>query len=73
MLAGAMCYSLYVWHGLASVSLLGFNHANLSFETVSLYFLILILTSIVSYRYVEFGHVKDWRRLFLLTSRAKKG
>jgi peptidoglycan/LPS O-acetylase OafA/YrhL len=73
MLAGAMCYSLYIWHGMARVSLLGFKPVNYSLETVSLYFLILFLASTVSYRYIEFGHVKDWRYLFLLGSRAKKG
>lgn len=73
MLAGAMCYSLYVWHAQARVSLLGFKMTHYSFENISLYFMILLLASIASYRYIEFGHVKDWRRLFLLDGQAEEG
>ena len=43
-----------------------------SFRNVSLYFLMLILASTVSYRYIEFGHVKNWRYLFLLEGKARK-
>jgi peptidoglycan/LPS O-acetylase OafA/YrhL len=56
---GAMCYSLYVWHG-ALFGLL---------PRVWMYVLCVYIVSLVSYRVIEFGHVKDVRALFRLTSR----
>ena len=56
---GPCAYSLYVWHG----ALFGL------FPRVWMYVLSVYIVSLVSYRVIEFGHVKDVRALFRLTSR----
>lgn len=68
-LAGAMCFSLYLWHGVIAGSLLegweesGWAIGYLLFTTAAL--------SAFTYRYIEFGRIRDWRALFLLEP--KKG
>lgn len=56
---GAMCFSLYVWHG----ALFGL------FPRVWIYILSVYLVSLASYRVIEFGQVKDVRALFRLDPR----
>lgn len=56
---GAMCFSLFVWHG----ALFGL------FPRVWIYVLSFYLVSLVSYRVIEFGHAKDVSALFRLTPR----
>ncbi len=56
---GLMCYSLYVWHLMAMYSLKA--KADM-FHFLQYVFLVSCL-SWFSYRYVENGHVHDWRKL----------
>jgi peptidoglycan/LPS O-acetylase OafA/YrhL len=64
-----MCYSLYVWHGvlIARAGLAtpgGYNAQN-----ITIYFVWVGLLSALSYRYIEFGHVREARPLFLASPR----
>jgi peptidoglycan/LPS O-acetylase OafA/YrhL len=59
-LAGKMCFSLYVWHGVIMERIL-LN--GISFAHLAKYFLALGAVAWLSYRYVEFGAVRDWREL----------
>lgn len=52
---GMMSYSIYVWHGLVMGSLVRTRNV----QQLSYYIIILGIISWVSYRYVEFGHVRD--------------
>ena len=61
-LLGVMCYSLYVWHGVAVARIITVYDA----AHVLLYFVLVFLLAALSYRYIEFGHRADARRLFLL-------
>jgi len=61
-LMGVMCYSLYVWHGVAVARIITVYDAG----HVLLYFVLVFLLAALSYRYIEFGHRADARRLFLL-------
>lgn len=58
-LMGLMCYSLYVWHGVL------LNHIKPQHHTDSKFQYVIIISGLVwlSYRYIEFGHVKDFRQL----------
>ncbi len=63
---GLMCFSLYVWH------ILFMNSFKLPIPVSLNYLLYLVFTFVISaltYRYVEFSGVKEWRKLFLLESR----
>jgi peptidoglycan/LPS O-acetylase OafA/YrhL len=72
--AGMMCYSLYIWHlpllnlvapgrsGMPAAELVGALIAFLSLA---------VLVAALSYRFIEFPRVGDWRRLFLLPARAR--
>jgi peptidoglycan/LPS O-acetylase OafA/YrhL len=59
---GVMCYSIYVWHGIAMTNLLHDYRA----VNLASYAFFLMGISLLSYRYIEFGHVSDVRKLFLL-------
>ena len=63
MLLGMMCYSLYVWHG---VILMGIMRLDMKDFGLPTFFLALLVISTLSYRYIEFGHVRDSKRLFRL-------
>lgn len=56
---GMMCYSLYVWNGLAAVLLSPW----LNIFRLGRYAFLLFLFSFLTYRYIEFGHVSDLRKL----------
>jgi peptidoglycan/LPS O-acetylase OafA/YrhL len=59
-LLGIMCYSLYVWHGVLMLKLV-----NLDLDPyLVIYSFSLVVVSLLTYRYVEFGHVSDTRSLF---------
>lgn len=77
-LIGMMCYSLYIWHGVVLIrvdeNLVRFLPA--SFGVVddvlrlAVYAVIVGSVSWLSYRYVEFGAVKNWRALLPFTTRS---
>ncbi|TWI00855.1 peptidoglycan/LPS O-acetylase OafA/YrhL [Bradyrhizobium daqingense] len=65
---GCMCYSIYAWHSIIMVEMIPPDTSPLQ-DTLRLsfpYLAITILLSVLSYRYIEFGHRGDWRSLFLL-------
>ncbi|MDA9499419.1 acyltransferase family protein [Bradyrhizobium sp. CCBAU 11357] len=65
---GCMCYSIYAWHSIIMVEMIPPDTSPLR-DTLRLsfpYLAITILLSALSYRYIEFGHQRDWRSLFLL-------
>ncbi|MDD5026553.1 MAG: acyltransferase [Candidatus Peribacteraceae bacterium] len=57
-LCGMMCYSLYVWHSPAIVL-----QPAATLVRLIRYLFLVFATSFVSYRFIEFGSVKDWRSL----------
>jgi peptidoglycan/LPS O-acetylase OafA/YrhL len=63
-LMGVMCYSLYVWHGVAVRKII----SSYDIPHIVRYFVLVFLLSALSYRYIEFGHRADTKRLFLLKS-----
>ncbi len=60
-LPGKMCYSLYVWHAVVLRALI---HPGYGVADVALFLVLLAALSAITYRYVEFGHERDWRALF---------
>jgi peptidoglycan/LPS O-acetylase OafA/YrhL len=56
---GLMCYSLYVWHGIIAAKLAPHSTV-LSYGS---YVIILLFMSLLTYRFVEFGHEVKWRKL----------
>lgn len=58
---GKMCFSVYVWQGVAMRLLIrpGFGAAD-----VALYLVLLAALSAITYRYIEFGGERDVRALF---------
>jgi peptidoglycan/LPS O-acetylase OafA/YrhL len=73
-LLGCMCYSLYAWHGIVMNDMIPPASSMLA-DTMRLLapFAVLILAlSALSYRYIEFGHVRDWKGLFLLRANEAK-
>jgi peptidoglycan/LPS O-acetylase OafA/YrhL len=60
-LLGMMSYSLYVWHAPAIVQIIGSKYTP---ERIATYFALIFMVSILSYRYVEFGHVRSWQSVF---------
>jgi peptidoglycan/LPS O-acetylase OafA/YrhL len=58
-LMGMMCYSLYVWHYYVALNLAERTAPNLLMGLA-----VLMALSALTYRYVEFGHVKDLKKLF---------
>jgi peptidoglycan/LPS O-acetylase OafA/YrhL len=65
-LAGLMCFSLYAWHGL----LLEVINIAQPFSIIKLlgYYFFTFVISVFTYRYIEFGLVQDWKKIFLLES-----
>ena len=65
---GCMCYSIYAWHSIIMVEMIPPDTSRLQ-DTLRLsfpYLAITIVLSALSYRYIEFGHRRDWKSLFLL-------
>lgn len=62
-LLGMMCYSLYVWHGV--LIFVVFGAGEFTPTTAAAYVATLLAVSALTYRFVEFGHVKGARRLFV--------
>lgn len=58
---GKMCFSIYVWHGALNRSILlpGWGLGRFAIFAV-----VLAGLSSLTYRFLEFGHVRDWRSLF---------
>jgi peptidoglycan/LPS O-acetylase OafA/YrhL len=65
---GCMCYSVYAWHSIIMVEMIPPGTSSLKdMLRLSLpYLAITIALSALSYRYIEFGHQRDWRALFVL-------
>ncbi len=59
---GVMCFSLYVWHEPVRVVTGRYSVADL--DGVALNAALLALLALISYRYIEFGHIRSWRSLF---------
>ena len=57
-LLGMMCYSIYVWHGVALRGMAGYR---VTLEEMPGWIAVLPLIVLLSYRYIEFGHVRDTR------------
>ena len=71
-LMGLMCYSIYIWHGVVLVGIRtrfmplfapGLHGAAYHLVQIGLYLAVLAPIAWMSYRYVEFGSVKNWRTL----------
>jgi peptidoglycan/LPS O-acetylase OafA/YrhL len=64
-----MCFSLYAWHGLFFFSNVFnlYSHPLLIGKLLYYYFFTFIISAF-TYRYIEFGSEKDWKKLFLLKS-----
>lgn len=58
-LIGRMCYSIYTWHALGIAS----QMPMLNIYRFVRYVFLLFVVSLFSYRYIEYGHEKDYRRL----------
>jgi peptidoglycan/LPS O-acetylase OafA/YrhL len=67
-LVGMMCYSLYVWHEPLLRHVFQADIAPLDglAETLPVYLTLLAGVGALSYRFIEFGRVADWRTLFLI-------
>lgn len=60
-LAGMMCYSVYLWHGIVRLKYgTEYDAGVIQYAT---YLTLVFALSALTYRYVEFGHVRDWRAL----------
>lgn len=68
-LLGMMCYSLYIWH-LPLLDLMMPGRGAMGFgpfaASLALFAVITLAIAALSYRFIEFARVSDWRRLFLL-------
>ncbi len=68
---GMMCYSLYIWH-LPLLLWLAPDRATMSMGTLAmvipLFLALVFVVAALSYRFIEFPRVREWRRLFLLDS-----
>lgn len=54
-LCGMMCYSLYIWHGVLMNHLTPHPHTGGKMRFIA----VLLIVSWFSYRYIEFGHIKQ--------------
>jgi peptidoglycan/LPS O-acetylase OafA/YrhL len=67
---GCMCYSIYAWHSIIMVEMIPPGSSSLK-DTLRLslpYLATTIALSALSYRYIEFGHQRDWSALFVLAT-----
>jgi len=74
-LLGMMCFSIYVWHEPLLRHVFRDNVAPLDglARTLPVYLTLLAAIAALSYRFIEFGRVADWRGLFLLASARTPG
>jgi peptidoglycan/LPS O-acetylase OafA/YrhL len=65
---GLMCYSIYVWHGLILIHFFPNFQTNVAdtLRYYPAYLATIIAISAMTYRFIEFRSVSDWRPLFLL-------
>ena len=63
-LAGVMCFSLYSWHTLVHTDISAYTIINLLVR-----YLFIFIISAITYRYIEYGKERGWRKLFLLDDR----
>ena len=72
--AGMMCYSLYIWHT-PLLALVAVDRARMSAPllaaSLASFLGLTFAVAALSYRYIEFGRIQDWRRLFLLAPATK--
>ena len=64
-LAGRMSYSIYLWHVILQARILTSGPFDPPSPLVP-YLTALLVVSAITYRWIEFGYVRDWRPLFLL-------
>jgi peptidoglycan/LPS O-acetylase OafA/YrhL len=64
-LLGMMCFSLYIWHEplLRHVFQADIVPLDGLIRSLPVYFILLGAIGVVSYRFIEFGRVKDWHAL----------
>jgi peptidoglycan/LPS O-acetylase OafA/YrhL len=67
-LLGCMCYSIYAWHGIVMNDMIPPDTSLLAdaLRLVAPFTVLILALSALSYRYIEFGHRRDWKALFLL-------
>jgi peptidoglycan/LPS O-acetylase OafA/YrhL len=65
--AGAMCFSLYLFHGAVMVMAQQISGYEQNVLDLAYMGIVTVLLSAFTYRYIEFGRVLDWRALFLLS------
>lgn len=66
-LLGCMCYSIYAWHGIVMNDMIP-PDASMLADTMRMlapFTVLMLALSALSYRYIEFGHRRDWKALFL--------
>ena len=68
---GMMCYSLYLWQMPIGNWVADNPSGSLSGLRLVGYFVLTFIVGALSYRFVEFGHVRDWRSLFLIPRRTR--
>jgi peptidoglycan/LPS O-acetylase OafA/YrhL len=68
---GLMCYSIYVWHALIVTHLFPDLKTDVTTTLIwyPLYLAITLGLSAMTYRFIEFRSIDDWRALFLLGPR----
>lgn len=65
---GRMCYSLYAWHVPLMLLCMTWGYFTDAW-LFSTYLVLLLVITVLSYRYIEFGHVDDPRPLFGLPAK----
>lgn len=73
---GMMCYSIYMWH-LPLLKLIAGDRALMSAPVfagkIIAFLIVTFVVSALSYRFIEFPRIDNWRRLFLLNAPAMIG
>lgn len=66
-LLGCMCYSIYAWHGIVMNDMIPPDTSLLAdtMRFLAPFTALILALSALSYRYIEFGHRRDWKALFL--------
>jgi peptidoglycan/LPS O-acetylase OafA/YrhL len=72
---GCMCYSIYAWHGIIMNEMIPPATSSLT-DTLRLlapFLFVMLALSCLSYRYIEFGRERNWKRLFLVADAQSAG